>query len=197
MNAPKRRDRAATRSALLDAARRRFAEHGYDGTGVREIAADAGVDATLIFRYFGSKRHLFDEAANGEVPEGLGAPGAGPAELADALVREVVLGDAPAGGGEHPLLLMLRSAGRPEVRARLHEEVCDRYLADMADRFAGEDAALRAELVGALLLGMGVMRDVVGSPVLPGADPDRVRALVAAMVAALEAGGRPADPTGP
>jgi AcrR family transcriptional regulator len=185
MNAPKRRDRAATRSALLDAARRRFAEHGFDGTGVRDIAADAGVDPTLIFRYFGSKKDLFAEAAKGEVPEGLGAPGAGPVELADALVREVVLGDRPASAGEHPLLLMLRSAGRPEVRARLHEEVCDRYLADLATRFDGEDAALRAELVGALLLGMGVMRDVVGSPVLPAADFERVRALVADMVGAL------------
>ncbi|WP_091052827.1 TetR/AcrR family transcriptional regulator [Glycomyces sambucus] len=186
MNAPKRRDRAATRSALLDAARRRFAEHGFDGTGVREIAADAGVDPTLIFRYFGSKQDLFAEASKAEVPEGIGEPGTGPVGLADALVREVVLGTRPASGGEHPLMLMLRSAGRPEVRARLHEEVCDGYLADLARRFEGEDAALRAELVGALLLGMGVMRDLVDSPVLPGADPDRVRALVADMVAALE-----------
>jgi AcrR family transcriptional regulator len=188
MNAPKRRDRAATRSALLDAARRRFAEHGFDGTGVRDIAADAGVDPTLIFRYFGSKKELFAEAAKGEVPEGLGAPGTDPVELADALVREVVLGDRPDSAAEHPLLLMLRSAGRPEVRARLHEEVCDRYLADLASRFDGEDAALKAELVGALLLGMGVMRDVVGSPVLPAADFERVRALVADMVGALAKG---------
>ncbi|PRY54977.1 TetR family transcriptional regulator [Glycomyces artemisiae] len=187
MNAPKRRDRAATRSALLDAARRRFAEHGFDGTGVREIAADAGVDATLIFRYFGSKQDLFDAALATEVPAGLGERAAGPVEFTDALVREVVLGDPAGNDGEHPLLLMLRSAGRPEVRARLHEEVCNGYLADLAARFDGEDAALRAELVGALLLGMGVMRAVVGSPVLPAADPERVRARVAAMVAALEA----------
>ncbi|MEU5870631.1 TetR family transcriptional regulator [Glycomyces sp. NPDC047369] len=184
MNAPKRRDRAATRSALLDAARRRFAEHGFDGTGVREIAADAGVDATLIFRYFGSKQDLFDAALTTDVPEGLGERAAGPVEFTDALL-EVVLGDPAGDGGEHPLLLMLRSAGRPEVRARLHEEVCDGYLADLAARFDGEDAALRAELVGALLLGLGVMRAVVGSPVLPGADPEQVRARVAAMVAAL------------
>ncbi|THV23579.1 TetR/AcrR family transcriptional regulator [Glycomyces paridis] len=186
MNAPKRRDRAATRTALLDAARRRFAEHGFDGASVRDIAADAGVDATLIFRYFGSKKDLFAEAVQADVPEGISAgDDAGPAALADALVREVVLDDRAA-SGEHPLLVMLRSAGRPEVRERLREEVCGRYLADLAGRFDGEDADLRAELVGALLLGMGVMRSVVGSPVLSEADPERVRALSGAMVEALE-----------
>ncbi|WP_030154696.1 TetR/AcrR family transcriptional regulator [Glycomyces sp. NRRL B-16210] len=186
MNAPKRRDRAATRTALLDAARSRFAEHGFDGTSVRDIAADAGVDATLIFRYFGSKKDLFAEAIRAEVPEDIGTdPDAGPAVLADALVREVVLDDG-TGPGEHPLLVMLRSAGRPEVRKRLREEVCDRYLADLATRFEGEDADLRSEMVGALLIGMGVMRSVVVSPVLSEADPDRVRALASAMVEALE-----------
>src|SRR2546429_260727 len=40
---PKRkRDAAATRSAILEAATRRFASEGYEHTGVREIAADAG-----------------------------------------------------------------------------------------------------------------------------------------------------------
>ncbi len=187
MNAPKRRDRAATRTALLEAARRRFAEQGFDGTGVREIAADAGVDATLIFRYFGSKKDLFAEAVKGEIPEGVGDPDAGPAALAEAMAREVVLEDrAGHGGGEHPLLVMLRSAGRPEVRAALREEVCGRYLADLESRFDGGDADLRAELVGALLIGMGVMRSVVASPVLSDAEPDRVAALVVEMVAALE-----------
>ena len=32
-----------TRAAILDAARRRFAEHGFDRTRLAEIAADAGV----------------------------------------------------------------------------------------------------------------------------------------------------------
>ena len=44
---PRRRDRAATRAALLDAARIRFAAQGFDGTGLREIAAEVGVDPRL------------------------------------------------------------------------------------------------------------------------------------------------------
>ncbi len=191
MSEPKRRDKAATRAALLEAARRRFAEHGFDGTGVRDIAADAGVDATLIFRYFGSKQALFEAAVRVEVPEGLGRQvgdeqAASPEALAEALVREVVFADRPEHGGEHPLLVMLRSAGRPEVRARLREEVCEGYLADFAERLGGDDAELRAELVGALLIGMGLMRSVIGSPELSRASFEQTRGLVRAMVAALE-----------
>ncbi|WP_026929323.1 TetR/AcrR family transcriptional regulator [Glycomyces tenuis] len=187
MSEPKRRDKAATRTALLDAARRRFTEHGFDGTGVRDIAADAGIDATLIFRYFGSKQALFEEAVHVAVPEGIGRRArAEPAALAEAMLREVVFAERAEPGGEHPLLVMLRSAGRPEVRARLREQVCGDYLADFAERLGGDDAELRAELVGALLIGIGVMRSVIDSPELSRVSFEQTRELVAAMVTALE-----------
>ena len=57
----RRRDAAATREAILAAATRRFATQGYERAGVREIAADAGVTAALVNRYFGSKEGLFAE----------------------------------------------------------------------------------------------------------------------------------------
>lgn len=187
MSEPKHRDKAATRTALLEAARRRFAEHGYDGTGVRDIATDAGVDAKLIFRYFGSKQALFAEAVRVGVPKGLGRdPGRGPVALADALLGEVVFADRTAPGAEHPLLVMLRSAGRPEVRAQLREQVCEEYLADFAGRLKAEDAELRAELLGALLVGIGLMRSVVGTPALSETSFEQVRGIVADMVTALQ-----------
>lgn len=48
-----------TRSAILAAARDRFARHGFSGTTIRAVAADAGVDAALVHHYFGSKDELF------------------------------------------------------------------------------------------------------------------------------------------
>src|SRR6186997_2432060 len=59
----RRRNAAATREAILTSARRAFARAGYDGAGVREIAAGAGVTAMLVNRYFGSKEQLFAEVA--------------------------------------------------------------------------------------------------------------------------------------
>ena len=58
---PRPRNAAATREAILNSARAAFARAGYDGAGVREIAAGAGVTAMLVNRYFGSKEQLFAE----------------------------------------------------------------------------------------------------------------------------------------
>ena len=62
--APKatRRRRGEPRRLLLEAARELFTSQGFSGTSTREIAEQAGVSETLMFRYFGSKVGLFREA---------------------------------------------------------------------------------------------------------------------------------------
>jgi AcrR family transcriptional regulator len=47
---------------LLTAAREIFAERGYKGTSTRDIAERAGVTEVMIFRHFGTKASLFQEA---------------------------------------------------------------------------------------------------------------------------------------
>lgn len=54
----RRRDRAATETALLDAAKMVFAERGFDASTTRDVAARAGVNEQLIQRYFGGKSGL-------------------------------------------------------------------------------------------------------------------------------------------
>ena len=49
------------RQRLIRAGRRLFAEKGYSGTGVREIAAEANVSIGLIRTHFGSKAGLREE----------------------------------------------------------------------------------------------------------------------------------------
>ncbi len=56
------RDASRTRENILRAAQMLFAQKGYTTTGVREIAAAAGADATLIRRYFKSKEGLLRAA---------------------------------------------------------------------------------------------------------------------------------------
>jgi hypothetical protein len=48
--------------AIRSAARGRFTAEGYQRTTLRAIAADVGVDAALVTRYFGSKQDLFATA---------------------------------------------------------------------------------------------------------------------------------------
>jgi AcrR family transcriptional regulator len=54
--------RGEGRRLLLESARVLFAERGYAGTSTREIARAASVTEPMIFRHFGSKAKLFEEA---------------------------------------------------------------------------------------------------------------------------------------
>ncbi len=53
-----RSDDLTTRARLRDAALRRFGRDGFAASGVRAIAADAGVSPALVLHHFGSKAGL-------------------------------------------------------------------------------------------------------------------------------------------
>jgi AcrR family transcriptional regulator len=57
MSRPHRAD--ATRELLLDAAAAAFAERGFDGARVDDIATRAGVNKALIYTYYGDKEGLY------------------------------------------------------------------------------------------------------------------------------------------
>jgi AcrR family transcriptional regulator len=84
MTTTRPRNAAQTRADILSAARRRFGAEGYERTTLRAIAADVGVDAALVIRYFGSKQDLFAEAADFriELPD---LSGVDPDQIADIL----------------------------------------------------------------------------------------------------------------
>jgi AcrR family transcriptional regulator len=60
--APPARRSDATRAAILDAARERFAADGYERATIRAIAGDAGIDPSMVMRYYGNKEGLFAAA---------------------------------------------------------------------------------------------------------------------------------------
>ena len=109
------RDAAATRAAILEAATRRFTTQGYARAGVREIAADAGVTAALVNRYFGSKEGLFAEVIERALDIGHLLRGRR-ANLSDHLARVMVYGQEDSRDrGYTPLLLLLHSATEPRA----------------------------------------------------------------------------------
>lgn len=70
--ARRERQRAATRTAILDAATALFAAQGADAVSMREVGAVAGYTATTIYNYFEDK----DDLLHHVVVEGFGAFGA-------------------------------------------------------------------------------------------------------------------------
>ena len=103
-----------TRTALIDAGRRLFAERGYAGVGTEQIVREAGVTRGALYHHFAGKRELLAavyEQIERELAARLGesvAPGAGALETLEAgaelfldqclepEVQRIVLLDAPA-----------------------------------------------------------------------------------------------------
>jgi AcrR family transcriptional regulator len=185
------RDSAATRRALLAAARELFAAAGYDGTTVRAVADRAGVNQALLFRHFGSKEGLFAEAVTGQALEVLHE---GPAD--DLLPRTLARIMAPDGEPDAGILFFaaLRSAGNTDAAATIRDELRSAYggaLAALARTGDEADAALRADLALAWLLGIALLRKVIRTDALVDADPATVIAHVTRATEALLRGGGP------
>lgn len=161
------RDSAATRRALLDAAAELFAVEGYEATTVRAVADRAGVNQALLFRYFGNKEGLFAEAVRGRALDLLAG---GPhADLLDRTLTALL--DPASARTAEPFLAVLRGAGRSRVGAELRDELEEAYtsaFAALADTDDPDDAALRAKLLLAWLLGITMLRSMAG----PGATAD-------------------------
>jgi AcrR family transcriptional regulator len=181
------RDAAATRAAILASARRAFAAKGYDGAGVREIAAGAGVTAMLVNRYFGSKEKLFAEvcAATMEAPvilagANLAAPDRARA-MAQALVGLTGTGDMPLEG----FRIMLNSVSSKPAARIGRAQIEKRYQRLLADALKGPHPEERAGLVFALVAGVQAMRQMMGLKALAEADPNVLVKLLTPLFEAL------------
>ena len=157
-------DRAATRAKLLAAARRQLSAAGYGEVGVRDIAGEAGVNAALVNRYFGSKRALFTEVVGDQFAVSSLLVG-DRATLGDRLARWLL---KPRRPGFDPTLVLVRSAGHPEAQAVLRDSLAEQVTAPLAEWLGGADARERAGLVASVLFGVALARDVVGSDALDG-----------------------------
>ncbi len=61
---PRAGESASARELLLEAALRAFARQGFDGVSLSAVAGEAGAARPLIHHYFGSKRGLWEAAAD-------------------------------------------------------------------------------------------------------------------------------------
>lgn len=170
---PRPRNAAATRAAILEAARAAFARAGYGGVGLREIAAEAGVTAMMIGRYFGSKEQLFAEviADNMARPsiltaENLNAPNS-PAVMAQTLVDITKPDEVPLVG----FLIMLHSAQNNTAAGINREQIEQNNHRVLTEALAGRDAAQRAAILLALVAGFQMMRQTIGLSALAEAKP--------------------------
>ncbi|ODT23987.1 MAG: TetR family transcriptional regulator [Kaistia sp. SCN 65-12] len=185
--APRRRNAADTRAAILASARKAFARAGYDGAGVREIAAGAGVTAMLVNRYFGSKENLFAEVCADTMrkpvilsPENLAAADF-PAAFAKALVQVTAPGETPLDG----FLVLLHSASSPRAAEIGREWISRGHQTTLEQMIGGPLSRERAAIALALVAGLQVMRQMMEIEALAAAAPVDLEAILVPLVREL------------
>ncbi|MGI5132481.1 TetR/AcrR family transcriptional regulator [Pseudonocardia sp. CA-107938] len=113
MSETQRMPRAQRREQILAAATEAFARSGFAGTGLDDIAAEAGVTRVILYRHFDSKADLYRAVlarARANLEAAVGAPDYD-ATIIDALV---------AGAARDPAgfrLLFTHAAREPQFRA--------------------------------------------------------------------------------
>ncbi|TVV76267.1 TetR/AcrR family transcriptional regulator [Sphingomonas solaris] len=175
------RDAARTRENILRAAQKLFAQKGYTTTGVRQVAAEAGADFTLIRRYFGSKEGLFRAAVEDFL-----------------LIEPFITGDRATFGqravallmiGEEmpsALAMMVLATADPQARILCSSLMHDHITLPLAQWLGGGDTALaRAAQINFLWMAYMTGRQVLPLPALAGADLQGTRQWLADTIQAI------------
>ncbi|GAA2151197.1 TetR/AcrR family transcriptional regulator [Kitasatospora kazusensis] len=175
MTPARRRDSARSRELLLQAAVELFTERGFDRTTTREIGERAGVDPTLIARYYGGKTQLYVAAMEAEFGS---AP---PADLLDEDRLRMLLDGVLRRGPGPAYRVAVQPYDDPVVQDTARTQLHDRLVAPLTDHFtrSGLDRPrLRAELAVAAFVGVMLGRGSGAFDQLAEAGPDELLLLV-------------------
>ncbi len=147
------RNAGETRKRILRAAKLLFAGNGYENVGTRAIADAAGINISLINRYFGSKKKLFAEVVSrlGRFSDTAG----GSKERAFAAF-DALLGGEPSALMMEEFRLILFSALSPQV-----SDIIGNFLTEKRDEMTatipGKHSKVKADLVFAMFMGVALI----------------------------------------
>jgi AcrR family transcriptional regulator len=154
---------AESRRRILETARDLFRQHGYAGTTVRAVAAEAGVDPAMVFYFFGTKQGLFGATVemSAEVPPAIESVFVGGLDgIGERIVRTLV--ENLDRSDRTPLVILARSAPTHDESEALLREFIAREITDrLAALLDAPDAALRVGMVTVQILGLAVARYIV------------------------------------
>lgn len=179
-----KRNAAETRSRLLQAARRLFAGANYVSVGIREIGAEAGVNPALISRYFGSKRNLFLEVAAILNDEGNAALPEVPPQERATLAMNSILSDGAHSAWVTDFRITALSALDPNV-SDVMAETYDKVRMQIMEVLPGDNAATRAEMILAQLMGASLVVNLLRGDKSPKIDLEFMKQFYARQMAEL------------
>jgi AcrR family transcriptional regulator len=163
-----------TRTAILTAARRLLASRGYEATTIRAVAAEAGIDPSMVMRYYGNKEGLF--AAAVDVDLHLPKAGELPRDRVGELLARHYIARWEGELSDQFITLLLRSAGTNRAAAEQFQLIFDDQLLAFVRELTGDgpDAARRAAMVSSQVLGLSYCRYILELPAVTALDPETV-----------------------
>lgn len=161
-----------TRAAILRAARGRVADEGLHGTGVADVAADAGVSVGTVYRYFGNKdgllRELVDDVCSREIDvvAKLAATPTDPTERFVAAVDGFARRAVASGRIAYAVIAEPAPAEVETTRVRHRRDLASVFAAVIADgvasgAFPDQDPEITATAV------VGAVSEVIVGPLAP------------------------------
>lgn len=170
-----------TRDRILKAAMLRFSTQSYEETGLREIAADVGIDMAYVHRSFGSKEKLFYETVKAACrPDFISTDSA--EEQASALAQGIL--DDRGENEIRPFDILVHSFSSPGAAGVLRKVLADNFIAPLLNQHPGLTEQ-RAALLAAVLTGIGVMREVIRVEPLQHDKGGEVEDLIARLITGL------------
>lgn len=157
----RQRDAGRTRSAIKEAAQKLFAQKGYSAAGVREIAAEAGVNPALVTRYFGSKEGLLRSVLEDVLKIDLLIAG----DRAD-FGKRVVRIFLESQSNPSPVALLLLATADPMARAMCQDMLHTHIVIPLAQWLGGPDAEERATQLNIMWIGFMAGRQTLALPTL-------------------------------
>lgn len=162
-----------TRDRILLAARRLFAERGYENTTVRAVAAAADINVSMVIRYFGSKDGLFAAAAAVVLrPRDLSDV---PSDRIGRAIIEHLLGrcDDPDAGAE--LHAVMRAAATHEAaRQKVIETVMDRSVNNVCGNETTRVPDEKRAFVLTIIAGLTFSRYILKHPMITAMERDKI-----------------------
>ena len=155
-----RRSSEDTKAAILAAARERFGAAGFQAATIRAIAADAGIDPSMVMRYFGSKDKLFAAAAEFDLrfPDFTGLD-------RRQIGRSLVTHFLERWEGDEALVILLRSsAANAEAAQRMQQIFSTQLHPLVATMVPAAETRWRSGLIATQIIGLAWCRYVLRLP---------------------------------
>lgn len=181
---PREERRRRTEATILEAARELFAETGFERTTIRAVAARAGIDPALVMQYYGNKEGLFGAAARWHVDH---------KRLSEAAVDQIPLTalDDLFSGFDDPerrdgaIALLRNCLTHESALGVMRDDVMCEPQAMIAKTIGGDDAELRAGLLGATMIGITIAKYLLEIPAVKAASREEIERVMVPVLTAL------------